>query len=179
MTDEELNDLIESNINEFKDLVYPTTKVTGTHGKKVGTGTASVSTSKSSNNNTSNIAKKEEEKKLAEAEEFLKRRHLAGYASGGLADFTGPAWLDGTRSNPELILNARDTQNFIELKDVLTNLKSNGGFNLSGGDNYYDIKVQVDSLGSDYDVDKAIDRIKARLAQDGAYRNVNTLSRLR
>ena len=101
------------------------------------------------------------------------------YASGGLADFTGPAWLDGTRSNPELVLNARDTQNFIELKDTLTSLKSNGGLNLNGGDNYYDIKVQVDSLGSDYDVDKALDRIKARIAQDGAYRNVNTLSRLR
>lgn len=101
------------------------------------------------------------------------------YATGGLNTQSGLAWLDGTASHPELVLNARDTQNFIELKDVLTNLKSNGGFNLNGGDNYYDIKVQVDSLGSDYDVDRAIDRIKARLAQDGAYRNVNTLSRLR
>lgn len=101
------------------------------------------------------------------------------YATGGLNTQSGLAWLDGTASSPELVLNARDTQNFIELKDVLTNLKSNGGFNLNGGDNYYDIKVQVDSLGSDYDVDRAIDRIKARLAQDGAYRNVNTLSRLR
>jgi hypothetical protein len=31
------------------------------------------------------------------------------FETGGLADFTGPAWLDGTRSNPELVLNARDT----------------------------------------------------------------------
>ena len=104
---------------------------------------------------------------------------INGYATGGVADFTGPAWLDGTKSRPELVLNARDTQNFLELKDTLSSLKSNGGFNLNGGDNYYDIKVQVDSLSSDYDVDKAIDRIKARIAQDGAYRNVNTLSRLR
>ena len=101
------------------------------------------------------------------------------YASGGLNTQTGPAWLDGTPSKPELVLNARDTQNFIELKDTLASIKSVGGFNLNGGDNYYDIKVQVDSLGSDYDVDRAIDRIKARIAQDGAYRNVNTLSRLR
>ena len=181
MTDKELNDLIDSNIDEFNNLVYPTTtKVTGTHGKKVGTGTASVPTSKSSNNNTSNITKKEEEeKKKWTLLDGIKAAFRGSFDTGGLADFTGPAWLDGTRSHPELILNARDTQNFIELKDVLTNLKSNGGFNLSGGDNYYDIKVQVDSLGSDYDVDRAIDRIKARLAQDGAYRNVNTLSRLR
>lgn len=101
------------------------------------------------------------------------------YASGGLNTRTGPAWLDGTHSNPELVLNARDTQNFIELKDVLADMRKGGNFSLNGGDNYYDIKVQVDSLGSDYDVDRAIDRIKARIAQDGAYRNVNTLSRLR
>jgi hypothetical protein len=27
------------------------------------------------------------------------------YKTGGLADFTGPAWLDGTKSRPELVLN--------------------------------------------------------------------------
>ena len=106
-------------------------------------------------------------------------RKMNAYASGGLNTRTGLAWLDGTTSSPELVLNARDTQNFIELKDVLADMRKGGNFSLNGGDNYYDIKVQVDSLGSDYDVDRAIDRIKARIAQDGAYRNVNTLSRLR
>jgi hypothetical protein len=28
------------------------------------------------------------------------------FASGGLADFTGPAWLDGTKTNPEYVLSA-------------------------------------------------------------------------
>ena len=101
------------------------------------------------------------------------------FFTGGLVDSTGPAWLDGSKSQPELVLNARDTQNFIELKDTLASIKSNGSLNLNGGNSYYDIKVQVDSLGSDYDVDKAIDRIKTRIAQENAYRNVNTLSRLR
>ena len=100
------------------------------------------------------------------------------YATGGLADYTGPAWLDGTPSKPELVLNARDTENFIQLKDHLAALRQAGTLN-AGGDNYYDIDVHVDSLGSDYDVDMAIDRIKTRLYQDGAYRNVNTLNRLR
>lgn len=107
----------------------------------------------------------------------LKRTGM--FETGGLADFTGPAWLDGTRSNPELVLNARDTQNFIELKDILADVRKNGNFALNGGNNYYNIEVKVDQMSSDYDVDKAIDRIKARIAQDGAYRNVNTLSRLR
>ena len=110
-----------------------------------------------------------------------KNKNLAmlRYASGGLNTQTGPAWLDGTTSSPELVLNARDTQNFIELKDVLADMRKNGGFSLTGGDNYYNISVNVDQMSSDYDVDRAIDRIKARIAQDGAYRNVNTLSRLR
>lgn len=107
----------------------------------------------------------------------LKRTGM--FETGGLADFTGPAWLDGTRSNPELVLNARDTQNFIELKDILADVRKNGNLALNGGNNYYNIEVKVDQMSSDYDVDKAIDRIKARIAQDGAYRNVNTLSRLR
>ena len=47
------------------------------------------------------------------------------YASGGLNTQAGPAWLDGTHSNPELVLNARDTQNFIELKDVLADMRKN------------------------------------------------------
>ena len=31
------------------------------------------------------------------------------YQTGGLANQTGPAWLDGTKSHPELVLNATDT----------------------------------------------------------------------
>jgi hypothetical protein len=30
---------------------------------------------------------------------------MRGYKTGGLADFTGPAWLDGTKARPELVLN--------------------------------------------------------------------------
>ena len=41
------------------------------------------------------------------------------FKTGGLADFTGPAWLDGTKSKPELVLNQKDTQNFIALKNIL------------------------------------------------------------
>jgi hypothetical protein len=54
--------------------------------------------------------------KLAEKFDYSKVKSLTGwkaYATGGLADFTGPAWLDGTKSHPELVLNSRDTENFI------------------------------------------------------------------
>ena len=37
------------------------------------------------------------------------------YKKGGLADYTGPAWLDGTKSEPEAVLNAAQTKAFMRL----------------------------------------------------------------
>ena len=47
---------------------------------------------------------------------------LNSYKSGGLADYTGLAWMDGTKSNPEMVLDAEDTRNFVELRNVLQQL---------------------------------------------------------
>ena len=101
------------------------------------------------------------------------------YATGGLNTETGPAWLDGTPSHPELVLNARDTENFIQLKDTLADLRKNSGSLGINGDNYYEISINVDEIGSDYDVDKLADRLRTLIYRDGQYRNVNTLNRLR
>lgn len=102
------------------------------------------------------------------------------YKSGGLADFTGPAWLDGTKSSPELVLNAQDTQNFIALKDILASILSNNtstdAKKSSGGDNYYDINIEVDEVASDYDVDQIADRIKEIIYEDATYRNVSIIN---
>ena len=43
-------------------------------------------------------------------EAYLKK--LRGYKTGGTAPFTGPAWLDGTPSRPEYVLNAAQTERF-------------------------------------------------------------------
>ena len=43
---------------------------------------------------------------------------LRAYKEGGLADFTGPAWMDGTKADPELVLKGEDTRNLIALKDI-------------------------------------------------------------
>jgi hypothetical protein len=49
-----------------------------------------------------------------------KLKKYKAFAHGGLVDFTGPAWLDGTKSRPEAFLSADDTKNFMQLKDVLS-----------------------------------------------------------
>ena len=102
------------------------------------------------------------------------------YKTGGLADFTGPAWLDGSKGKPELVLNARDTENFIVLKDVLSSLLHNTPANNSnGGDNYFDITIQVEEISNDYDVDQMAARIKQNIYEDSMYRNVNAVNFLR
>ena len=101
------------------------------------------------------------------------------FATGGLADFTGLAWLDGSKSSPELVLNPRDTENFITLKNILAQSLERGMGSSLGGDNYFDIDISVDELGSDYDVDKLAERLKTQIYQDSAYRNVNTINFIR
>ena len=106
---------------------------------------------------------------------------MSKFKSGGLADFTGPAWLDGTKSHPELVLDATDSQNFITLKNILAQLLNGqgaGAIGSSGGDNYFDIDISAE-LGSDYDVDQLADRIKKQIYDNGTYRNVNTMNYLR
>lgn len=41
------------------------------------------------------------------------------YAAGGLVDYTGPAWVDGTVTQPELMLNASDTQKILQAVDFV------------------------------------------------------------
>lgn len=45
------------------------------------------------------------------------------YKTGGIADFTGPAWLDGTPTQPELVLNAEDTQNMLKAVEIIREVK--------------------------------------------------------
>lgn len=103
---------------------------------------------------------------------WVHKQYLTPYATGGLADFTGPAWLDGSKAHPELVLNARDTENFIQLKNILADGLNGKG---SSGDNYYDVHIEVDQLSNDYDVEQMMDKMKRLIEEDAAYRNVNAV----
>lgn len=109
----------------------------------------------------------------------FKNSKFKAYKSGGLADFTGPAWLDGTKSHPELVLNARDTENFIQLKDILSNaLKHDSNKTENSGDNYFEIHIDVERIEDDYDVEQLASKIKGIIQQDAMYRNVNFINHL-
>ena len=103
------------------------------------------------------------------------------YKTGGLADFTGPAWLDGTKARPELVLNARDTANFIQLKDILSSIMSHNFLGTStatenNGDINYDIDINVETIGNDYDVEQVANKVKSMISENGRYRNNNAIS---
>ena len=56
---------------------------------------------------------------MAQANDVSISGAIKQYASGGLIDYTGFARVDGTPGKPELVLNHRDTSNFLALRDVL------------------------------------------------------------
>lgn len=102
------------------------------------------------------------------------------YKTGGLVDFTGPAWLDGSKSKPELVLNSRDTKSFLALKDVLSSFMHSAHSTQpqNMGDLNFDIKVDA-NIDSDYSVDEMLDRIKQQIVNDASYRNINVLNWIR
>lgn len=113
---------------------------------------------------------------------WFRKQDLTAYKTGGIADFTGPAWLDGTKSSPELILNARDTENFIALKDILSSIMDKRGLSnnvQSVGDMYFNIDINVDEISSDYDVEDLSKKIKQELTDSAMYRNVNLVNFIR
>ena len=113
--------------------------------------------------------------------QVLKANGVKVYKTGGLADQTGPAWLDGTPSKPELVLNAQDTKNFLALKDVLSRAMSSTS-NISNeyaGDINYEVNINVDHINNDYDVDKIAKRVKENIVKDAGYRNVTQVRNLR
>ena len=102
----------------------------------------------------------------------------AQYATGGLADFTGPAWLDGTKTKPELVLNAQDTKNFIQLKDILGSIMTGKTNNTAqnSGDSIYDIDINVENISNDYDVERMAKKIETLINENARYRNNNAIS---
>ena len=107
------------------------------------------------------------------------KKYLNTYKTGGLADFTGPAWLDGTPSKPEYVLNSAQTERFFSLIDVLEGFDEKNSSEKKTGDNYFDIEINVEKLENDYDVEKVADKIRRMIYEDATYRNVNAINHIR
>ena len=109
-----------------------------------------------------------------------KLKSLFAYKTGGLADFTGPAWLDGTKSRPEYILSADQTQAFFSLVDVLQGLRNGNTQNTqNNGDMAFDIDINVESIGDKIDLDTISQYVEQKIVASANYRNNNLIGHTR
>lgn len=119
------------------------------------------------------------EKGVKLLKDYKQSRGYASFKTGGLANYTGPAWLDGTKTKPELVLNAQDTRNFIALKDTLSSLQGRSFTNQSNGDLNFDIDINVEKIDNDYDVKKVASMVKQEIVKSANYRNVNIVRNMK
>ena len=89
------------------------------------------------------------------------------YANGGLVNYTGPAWVDGTPNKPEAFLSAEDTARIGAAAKLLSDLpifnktsNAENAVSTNIGDTSIEIHINVENISDDYDVDQMIERIK-------------------
>lgn len=91
------------------------------------------------------------------------------YKKGGFADYTGPAWLDGTKQHPEAVLNALQTEHFIKFTNALDNMFSNGNTtNTSSSINIENISFNVESMSSPEDGEAAFNMFVNKFKEIGS-----------
>jgi hypothetical protein len=71
---------------------------------------------------TRELAAEEAKKVLKSGQKYQTKYFL----HGGIADFTGPAWLDGTPTEPERILSADQTRDFETLVQIMSDFRNAG-----------------------------------------------------
>jgi hypothetical protein len=121
---------------------------------------------------------------------FVKKSELlqkySKYATGGIVDYTGPAWVDGTPSKPEAFLSSSDTSNIAKLTDVLSKVFSasktssdSSSKNQNAGDIYYDFHITVEELGDGYSAEDMMKDMEKYIVQKSNYRNVINIGKRR
>ena len=121
---------------------------------------------------------------------------LLQYKNGGLIDFTGPAWVDGSRTKPEAILSAEDTAALrngllgtkINLPQISTSLQalqelltnhSNSNTSITDGNIYIDtVELNMQAqIANDYDANRAGQQVLNEFVRLARKNGVNSVSR--
>ena len=94
--------------------------------------------------------------KYPELEPTYKNTVLRPYATGGMVDYTGPAWVDGTKTKPEAFLSAYQTEQIGALAKALDTSTINNATTNSTV-TFGSINFNVASMSSAADGKKALD----------------------
>ena len=106
---------------------------------------------------------------------FIKGLQLEKYKKGGMVDFTGPAWLDGTKAAPEAVLNSMQTKAFLSFTDDLAALRAEGGMSTNSSVVIDNISFNVESMSSVADGEKAFDAFVDKFKEIGAKQGISIL----
>lgn len=105
-----------------------------------------------------------------DGKKFAKK--VTKFAEGGLVNYTGPAWVDGSPAKPEAFLSVSDTRNIQTLTEVLSTLVSPSRSisapertNVKSGDTNLEIHIDVEQLADDYDVNQLLDVMQERISE--------------
>lgn len=81
------------------------------------------------------------------ADFWIKRSalNIPAYKNGGFVDYTGLAWVDGTKTNPEYMLNAEETKSFSSIKGLLSKLAEQE-IRVSNGISRFGISEQIRNI---------------------------------
>lgn len=90
------------------------------------------------------------------------------YKNGGLVNYTGPAWVDGTPNTPEAFLSAEDTERIGNAAKLLSNVPALNHSNISTtnssyGDTNIEINLNIDHVSSDVDIEEMLNRVKQEI----------------
>lgn len=90
------------------------------------------------------------------------------FADGGLVDYTGPAWVDGSYAKPEAFLSSQDTERIGNAAKILSDLpllnsQLNNSTTNNAGEINIEINLNIDSIDSEVDVENMIDRMKEEI----------------
>ena len=132
-----------------------------------GIGTSIGAVSGSDLNKVEELANSLLENKRGQKKFVWKSNAVPIYMKGGIADFTGPAWLDGTKTNPERILSPKQTKLFESMVASLEKASNNSTINSALGSSYnigdINTNINVEKLDNETDIDMVARQVENRI----------------
>lgn len=96
------------------------------------------------------------------------------YAKGGMVNYTGPAWVDGTPTNPEAFLSATDVR---LIQDLVSSLRLSPVENSNSNINIDRIDIHTDHLDNNQDFANAGETLADAFSNAIRRRGINTNAR--
>lgn len=94
------------------------------------------------------------------------------FEQGGLVNFTGPAWVDGSPDKPEAFLSAEDTARIGDAAKILSDIPwmdretdNASVVTNNGGDVNVEINLNIDHISSETDIDEMMERVKEEIVE--------------